>query len=92
MLTIFAGLVEFERTCMLERQKEGISIAKKQGKFKGRKHKIYDNEIFKNCINAIDNKKMKVSEAMELLGIKSRKVYYERRQAFLKFGNCNTVI
>lgn len=37
MLTIFAGLAQFERECMLQRQKEGIAIAKAEGKYKGRK-------------------------------------------------------
>lgn len=37
MLTIFAGIHQFERECTLERQKEGIAEAKKAGKYKGRK-------------------------------------------------------
>ena len=37
MLTIFAGLYQFERECTLERQAEGITEAKKLGKYKGRK-------------------------------------------------------
>ncbi len=37
MLTIFAGLYQFERECTLERQAEGIREAKKAGKYKGRK-------------------------------------------------------
>ena len=37
MLTIFAGLAQFERECTLQRQREGIAIAKAEGKYKGRK-------------------------------------------------------
>ena len=37
MLTIFAGLAQFERECTLQRQKEGIATAKTEGKYKGRK-------------------------------------------------------
>ena len=37
MLTIFAGLYQFERECSFERQAEGIVEAKKAGKYKGRK-------------------------------------------------------
>lgn len=37
MLTMLAGIAEFEREMMLERQKEGIRIAKEQGVYKGRK-------------------------------------------------------
>jgi len=36
MLTIFAGLYQFERECILERQTEGIREARKAGKYKGR--------------------------------------------------------
>lgn len=32
MLTIFAGLAQFERECLLERQAEGIAIAKAEGR------------------------------------------------------------
>ena len=37
MLTMIAALNEFERTNLLERQREGIEIAKSEGKYKGRK-------------------------------------------------------
>ena len=37
MQTMFAAVAEFEREMMLERQAEGIRIAKAKGKFKGRK-------------------------------------------------------
>src|SRR4051812_4380707 len=36
MLTILAGVATWEREIMLERQREGISKAKSQGKYKGR--------------------------------------------------------
>ena len=48
MLTMFAGLYQFERECMLERQAEGIAEAKKAGKYKGRKPIYFDREKFKN--------------------------------------------
>ena len=37
MLTMIAAIAEFERANMLERQREGIAIAKAEGKYKGRK-------------------------------------------------------
>ena len=37
MLTVIGAIAEFERTNLLERQREGISIAKRAGKYKGRK-------------------------------------------------------
>lgn len=36
MLTVFGALAELEREGLLERQKEGIEIAKAEGKYKGR--------------------------------------------------------
>ena len=37
MLTMIAAINEFERMNLLERQREGIAIAKAEGKYKGRK-------------------------------------------------------
>lgn len=37
MLTMLAGIAEFEREMMLERQAEGIAKAKAEGRYKGRK-------------------------------------------------------
>lgn len=36
MLTMLAAIAEFERDIMLERQREGIEIAKADGKYKSR--------------------------------------------------------
>lgn len=75
ILTIFAGLSQFERACLLERQKEGIHIAKKNGKYKGRKKiqlnqmqflKIYE-DWKKGIITAV--------EAQKQLSIKSNTWY-----------------
>lgn len=40
MLTMLGAVSEFERDILLERQREGIAIAKGKGKYKGRKEKI----------------------------------------------------
>jgi len=37
IITVIAAINEFERANLLERQREGIAIAKRQGKYKGRK-------------------------------------------------------
>ena len=37
LVTMVAAINEFERTNLLERQREGIAIAKREGKYKGRK-------------------------------------------------------
>lgn len=47
MLTMIGAINEFERTNLLERQREGIAIAKREGKYKGRKPvKIPDFEKY----------------------------------------------
>lgn len=43
MLTMIGAINEFERANLLERQREGIKEAKKQGKYKGRKEVKIDN-------------------------------------------------
>lgn len=52
MLTIFAGIAQFERDCTLDRQREGIAEAKKAGKYKGRKPVAVDmvkfQELYKD--------------------------------------------
>lgn len=37
MLTVFGAVAELEREYILQRQQEGIAIAKEQGKYRGRK-------------------------------------------------------
>lgn len=46
VLTLFGALAELERECILERQAEGIEIAKAQGKYKGRQPKKIDQKAF----------------------------------------------
>ena len=36
-MTMMAAIAEFERAMILERQREGIALAKLKGKYKGRK-------------------------------------------------------
>ncbi len=64
-MTMMAAIAEFERAMILERQREGIAIAKREGKYKGRKAVSISN------IGAYYNKYMsrqgtKVSIAKEL--------------------------
>ena len=50
ILTIFGALAEFEREQDLERQAEGILIAKEEGKYKGKPKTNYNKEEFiKEC-------------------------------------------
>lgn len=47
MLTMIGAIAEFERQNMLDRQAEGIAIAKREGKYKGRKAIEIDSDLFK---------------------------------------------
>lgn len=47
MLTMLGGIYQFERSMMLERQREGIAIAKKEGKYKGRPQSVDREKIAK---------------------------------------------
>jgi DNA invertase Pin-like site-specific DNA recombinase len=45
MLTMLGAISTFERDLMLERQREGIAIAKAKGKYKGRKSIFTDVDV-----------------------------------------------
>lgn len=75
MLTVFAALAEFERDVMLQRQREGIIIAKKQGKYKGRQPIPYNEEQFrKECQRWIKGQQT-ATATMKLLGMKPNRFY-----------------
>jgi DNA invertase Pin-like site-specific DNA recombinase len=45
LLSVMGAVAEFERALIRERQMEGIALAKKKGKFKGRKPKLSEQDI-----------------------------------------------
>ena len=47
MLTMIGAIAEFERQNMLDRQAEGIAIAKREGKYKGRKPVEVNTDAFR---------------------------------------------
>jgi DNA invertase Pin-like site-specific DNA recombinase len=46
MLTLMGAFAEFERNILRERQREGITIAKRKGLFKGRKRALNSDQVF----------------------------------------------
>lgn len=75
MLTIFGACAELERGCLLQRQAEGIAIAKEQGKYKGRKPKDIDKEEFKKvCAEWRQGKRTAVS-IQKKFGISAQTFY-----------------
>ena len=67
MLTMLGAIAEFERTNLLERQKEGIEIAKREKKYKGRKAIAIDENKFVLLLEEYNNRKInKVEFAAKL--------------------------
>lgn len=75
MLTMIGAINEFERTNLLERQKEGIEIAKKQGKYKGRKA-IEKPENWEEVYFSYLKKEITATEAMKKLNLK-KDIFYK---------------
>lgn len=69
MLTMIGAIAEFERANLLERQKEGIAIAKKEGKFKGRQVKKINDDIFNKYFSDYKERKINKRQLAELLEI-----------------------
>ena len=74
MLTMIGAINTFERENMLERQREGIAIAKAEGKFKGRKEIEYP-ENWKEVYPRWKNREITGTNAMEQLGLKRNTFY-----------------
>lgn len=73
MLTMLAAIAEFERGIMLERQREGIDIAKEEGRYKGRKP-IERAKL--QQIQILVNGGMSISKAVSEVGV-ARRTYYK---------------
>ena len=80
MFTIFAGLAEFERTCLLQRQREGIEEAKKQGKYKGRQPITADADLFKAVYTRWKSGEITAVQAQRELSLKPDTFYRRVKQ------------
>ena len=75
MLTVFAAVAELEREYILQRQREGIAIAKQQGKYRGRPPKAYPD--FERIAARWQKGEITAVQAMKQLGM-SKTRFYER--------------
>lgn len=75
MLVIFGAMAELEREYILERQTEGIKIAKAEGRMTGRPKKAVDS--FESTYNEVKEKKISATKAAKRLGI-SRSTWYRK--------------
>ena len=74
MLTMIGAINEFERANMLERQREGIAVAKANGRYKGRKEiekPLNWDEVYPRW----KNRELTADKAMALLDLKRNTFY-----------------
>lgn len=83
MLTMIGAINEFERDNLLERQREGIVIAKREGKYKGGKKKQVKNFDF--YYNQYQNREINKTELAKQLKI-SRPTLYKIIKEFRRKG------
>lgn len=80
VMTIFAGIAQFEREQLLQRQREGIAIAKEQGKYKGRQRIAIDDAAFEKTYAEWKGGRITAVKAMERLGLKPNTFYRRVRE------------
>ena len=78
MLTVFAAVAELEREYILQRQREGIELAKAKGAYKGRKPIERDN--FDAVVTIWRRGEITAVEAMRRLDMKPSTFYRKVRQ------------
>lgn len=69
LVTMIGAINEFERQNMLERQREGIAIAKREGKFKGRKEINIDADTFDTQYNRYLKREISKTDLARILNI-----------------------
>lgn len=81
MLTIFGAVAELEREYILQRQREGIAIAKEQGKYTGRKARQLPD--FDRVVAQWQRGEITAVEAMRMLKISKTSFYRKVKQQSL---------
>lgn len=75
MLTVFGALAELERESILKRQREGIEIAKVEGKYKGRKPVAVNEVKFRAACARWRAGEITATAAMQEVGLKPNTFY-----------------
>lgn len=75
MLTVFGALAELERENILERQREGIAIAKEEGVYTGRQKMKIDRTSFEAEVKKWRAGEITATEAMKNLNLKPNTFY-----------------
>lgn len=80
MLTVFGALATLERETILERQAEGIAIAKEQGKFKGKQPIKVDVSLFDEVMKKWNSGEITGVQAQKELGLKPNTFYRRAKE------------
>ena len=80
LLTVFGAVAQLERESMIERQREGIAIAKREGKYTGRKPINIDQKYFEKVYSQWKNGEFKAVDAQRILGLKASTFYRKVRE------------
>ena len=75
MLTVFGAMAELERESILQRQREGIAIAKEQGKYKGKQKTKIDETKMREVCKRWRSGSITAVKAMEEMGLKPNTFY-----------------
>lgn len=78
MLTVFAAVAELEREYIRDRQREGIEIAKRMGKYKGRRPSEYPG--FEQLLALRDRGEITAASAIRRLGMSKSTWYRKARE------------
>ena len=73
MMTMLGAVAELERNLILERQREGIALAKKHGKYKGGQPKLTAQQVEE--IKALITNRTPITQIAKQYGISRRTVY-----------------
>ncbi len=77
MLTVFAAVAELGRGYLLDRQKEGIAVAKSQGKYRGRKPIAVNEQLWAELFPLWEKGEISATEFMRRMGL-SKSTFYRR--------------
>lgn len=75
VLQVFSYVAQRERESIRQRQREGIEIAKTQGKYKGRAKKEIDKELFESTKTRWQNGEITKVQFAEIMGISRGTLY-----------------
>ena len=77
IFSICSSLAEYERSLILLRQREGIEVAKREGKYKGRKKIEVDDKKFNDTYKRWKKSEITAVKAMQIMNLK-KSTFYRR--------------